>query len=189
MLVRMRHHISGGRADGRPWPVPVPGDVSSGLIEVSDTEGADLVRGEMAQPGDPFAADRLAEMGVDSPFARYVPEVIPDDPPGPPEPAFRPGRERPQPGPGPAAVPPPEVSPLAAASPVAEVAGGHAATQAAVFAPEVPSAESPGTGPPPAPGAPKQAWIDYAVTAHGADVHAASNMTKADLMSRYGGRM
>jgi hypothetical protein len=40
----------------------------------------------------------------------------------------------------------------------------------------------------PGPGDPKQAWIDYAV-ASGADVHQAGAMTKADLMSRYGGRL
>jgi hypothetical protein len=40
----------------------------------------------------------------------------------------------------------------------------------------------------PSPGDPKQAWIDYAVT-QGADVHQAGAMTKADLMSRYGGRL
>jgi hypothetical protein len=40
----------------------------------------------------------------------------------------------------------------------------------------------------PSPGDPKQAWIDYAV-ASGADVHQAGAMTKADLMSRYGGRL
>lgn len=40
----------------------------------------------------------------------------------------------------------------------------------------------------PSPGDPKQAWIDYAV-ASGADVHEAGAMTKADLMSRYGGRL
>jgi len=41
----------------------------------------------------------------------------------------------------------------------------------------------------PAPSAPKQDWIDFAVQVHGADVHAATGMTKADLMSRYGGRL
>lgn len=40
----------------------------------------------------------------------------------------------------------------------------------------------------PGPGDSKQAWIDYAVT-QGADVHQAGSMTKADLMSRYGGRL
>ncbi len=41
----------------------------------------------------------------------------------------------------------------------------------------------------PAPSSPKQDWIDYAVREHGLDVHAAGAMTKADLMSRYGGRL
>jgi hypothetical protein len=49
-----------------------------------------------------------------------------------------------------------------------------------------------GTGTPaaaPGPSAPKQAWIDYAVNVHGADQATAAAMTKADLMSRYGGRL
>lgn len=41
---------------------------------------------------------------------------------------------------------------------------------------------------PPAPGDPKAAWIDYAVS-QGADRDVATAMTKADLMSRYGGRL
>lgn len=40
----------------------------------------------------------------------------------------------------------------------------------------------------PAPGDPKQAWVDYAV-ASGAGPDEAAAMTKADLMSRYGGRL
>lgn len=49
--------------------------------------------------------------------------------------------------------------------------------------------EEPGGEAEPAPSAVKQEWVDYAVRAHGADVHEASAMTKADLMSRYGGRL
>lgn len=41
----------------------------------------------------------------------------------------------------------------------------------------------------PPPSATKQEWVDYAVSKRGADVHEASAMTKADLMSRYGGRL
>lgn len=40
----------------------------------------------------------------------------------------------------------------------------------------------------PAPSDPKQAWVDYAV-AQGLDWDTASRMTKADLQSRYGGRL
>ena len=42
--------------------------------------------------------------------------------------------------------------------------------------------------PPPAPGDPKQAWVDYAVS-QGAGPETAGRMSKADLMSRYGGRL
>lgn len=40
----------------------------------------------------------------------------------------------------------------------------------------------------PAPSAPKQDWIEYAVS-QGADPEMAARMTKVDLMSRYGGRL
>lgn len=40
----------------------------------------------------------------------------------------------------------------------------------------------------PAPSDPKQAWVDYAI-AQGLDWDTASRMTKADLQSRYGGRL
>lgn len=52
--------------------------------------------------------------------------------------------------------------------------------------------EAAGTGPAevtaPAPADVKQAWVDYAVS-QGADPGQAAAMTKADLMSRYGGRL
>lgn len=54
-----------------------------------------------------------------------------------------------------------------------------------VTAPVMVDAPSPDS---PSPGSPKQEWVDYAVS-QGADVHAAGGMTKADLMSRYGGRL
>jgi hypothetical protein len=43
-------------------------------------------------------------------------------------------------------------------------------------------------GLPPAPGDPKQAWVDYAVT-QGMPADDASRMTKADLQSRFGPRL
>lgn len=45
------------------------------------------------------------------------------------------------------------------------------------------------TGNAPAPSATKQEWVDYAVRERGMDVHEAGAMTKADLMSRFGGRL
>lgn len=41
----------------------------------------------------------------------------------------------------------------------------------------------------PSPSAPKQAWVDYAVSTGKIDVHAAQAMTKADLMHDFGGRL
>jgi hypothetical protein len=41
---------------------------------------------------------------------------------------------------------------------------------------------------PPAPGDPKQAWVDYAIS-QGLGWDEASRMTKADLQSRYGSRL
>jgi hypothetical protein len=72
-----------------------------------------------------------------------------------------------------------------------EVSGDGTAESAQAGEPDAagePAAEGEQAGDAPAPSAPKQAWVDYAVS-KGADVHAASNSTKADLMSRYGGRL
>jgi len=155
MLVRMIFKISGGRADGRDWPDP-RGE-SGGLIEVPDLEGADLVRGGMAQPGDNFAADRLREMGV----LTAVPESAAEEPAAEPEPA-----------------PEPAAEPDVAAAPEAAAADAAAASGEAEAGP--PS--------PPAPHDNKAKWIDYAVS-QGEDPDTAPAMTKADLMSKYGGRM
>jgi hypothetical protein len=47
---------------------------------------------------------------------------------------------------------------------------------------------APPAGLPPAPGDPKQAWVDYAVT-QGMAPEDATRMTKADLQSRFGPRL
>ncbi len=63
---------------------------------------------------------------------------------------------------------------------------GEAQVPEPVFAPGGPI---PGDGPePPKPADPKQAWMDYAVT-QGMTEDQAGMMTKADLMSRFGGRL
>lgn len=63
--------------------------------------------------------------------------------------------------------------------------------------PELPQEPAPEAGPEsapapeagrPSPADPKQAWVDYAI-AQGLDWDTASRMTKADLQSRYGGRL
>lgn len=43
MRVAMLHHISGGR-EGQPWPL------KGGELDVSDDEGADLIRINAARP-------------------------------------------------------------------------------------------------------------------------------------------
>jgi hypothetical protein len=65
------------------------------------------------------------------------------------------------------------------AEPAADPGPGHVTAPVTVDVPR---------GSAPAPSAAKQEWVDYAVS-QGADVHAAGNMSKADLMSRYGGRL
>lgn len=55
--------------------------------------------------------------------------------------------------------------------------------------PAEPDAVQPAPVVAPPPSAPKQAWIDYAIQACDADPAEAGAMTKADLMSRYGGRL
>ncbi len=58
---------------------------------------------------------------------------------------------------------------------------------ASALAPEAEPA-APVAGEAPAPGDPKQAWVDYAVT-QGMAADDASRMTKADLQSRFGPRL
>jgi hypothetical protein len=157
--VRMVVGISGERHDGRRWPL------AGTVITVPDWEAEDLIRGQNA-----------VDAGQD------------DDEPAVPPPV--PAQARPEsqvegerlaaqaaaehaawqetlPSP----VAPPEVSAVAEISPVARV-----------------SAAEPDTGIAPPPSAPKQAWIDFAVS-QGATADQAGSMTKADLMSRYGGRL
>ena len=84
MLIRMLMEMPGGRVDGRVWPT------MGGVLEVSDAEGFDLVRGETAAPGDNFAADRLREMGIED---RHLSgEPVPEPAPGG---DLRPGLPRP----------------------------------------------------------------------------------------------
>lgn len=73
-------------------------------------------------------------------------------------------------------------------SPPAEGAGVHKVTAESDAPIEVTQEDGAAAGAP-APSAPKQDWIDFAVQVHGADVHEVTGMTKADLMSRYGGRL
>jgi hypothetical protein len=171
--VRMLLYISGGRWDGRDWPP------ANETIEVPDWEAADLTRGRLAVYADDDHAlpVRPAEPGQAS------------EPEPEPEQASEPG-------------PVPEMDPGTLASPADTAAGASAppagdqsetgqaegATEPAEpeAEPDVAAAGDPVAAP--APAAVKQAWIDYAVS-QGATPEEAAAMTKADLMSRYGGRL
>jgi len=89
--------------------------------------------------------------------------------------------------------PPPPPAPY---TPPAEPAATMVSEPAFTAAGPVPAAPAPEPEPEPepeevsspAPGDPKQAWIEYAVS-QGAKPDVAAAMTKVDLMSRYGGRL
>lgn len=156
MWIVMTLTISGGRADGRPWP-----DRLGAAIDVPREEGEHLVK-----VGQAFEV---------APPAGVQATLIP-------APAADPVSE-------PAAT---------AAGPVPETAAGAqaAAASAGVPAAEVPEpaaeeipAEAPADSPElPKPADSKQAWIDYAL-GQGASAAAVADATKADLMSRFGGRL
>lgn len=90
--------------------------------------------------------------------------------------------------------PPPPAPPVL--SPAGPVVSEPAATAAGPVTPEPAPEPAPGPEPEPepeelpAPGPadPKAAWIEYAIS-QGAKRDTAAAMTKADLMSRYGGRL
>jgi len=86
--------------------------------------------------------------------------------------------------PPPAPAPPPPLVP--APPPVAMMVSQPAATAAGPLPPPPPPEPEPPAAPGPAD--PKAEWIDYAVS-RGADPDMAGRMTKADLMSKYGGRL
>jgi hypothetical protein len=177
MLVRMRYQMSGGRHDGRPWPP------QGTTIEVPDWEGADLIRGEMAVAAGKDAKAVMDSLG-EQPVAGH-PSKVDARPPSQVE-----GEElaaqaaAEQEDAVASAEPPGELPGLAPDAADADGTGSEGDTAEGEDAAE--PTEAAGA---PGPSAPKQAWIDYAVGHQGADVHAATAMTKADLMSRYGGRL
>ena len=100
MWVRMRFQISGGRADGRDWPVVPPG-----VIDVPDDEGADLVStgkaDEVPAPAGALVASPPAPPPVEPPPAPPPVESPPAPPPVEPPPAPPPVPEPPAPEPEP----------------------------------------------------------------------------------------
>jgi hypothetical protein len=175
MRIKMLTHISGGRADDRPWP---PANTE---IDVPDHEGQDLVNGRLALYVGPSAPPPRAP-SPPPPGPVPVPAEpaavmvsTPAQTAAGPVPAAEPEIVIAPPGPGPVPEPVADVPPVP--EPVPEPV---------VNTPPVPEPEP--APEPPAPSDPKPAWIDYAVS-QGADRGIAAAMTKADLMSRYGGRL
>jgi len=177
--IAMRFYISGGRHDGRDWPEPgVP-------IEVPGWEGEDLVRGGLAV--------RLATPDSPAP-APGTPPPPHQQLPGQPSPQEA-GHAQTDAGQAAEAAQPDGTASREAAA-AAEPEGAPAGNEAggSPDEPGGPAAEPLVAAANPSPAAPgpsatKQAWIDHAVTAHGAELQEAQSMTKADLMSRYGGRL
>lgn len=186
-VVRMLQYISGGRHDGRDWPDPQRGD---GTIDVADWEAQDLIRGRLAVPAGGGTGGGAGSSAEPAPQA----EAPVHNEPG----AGAYAAPEPEPAPvavaEPAPVAPPEVSPVTEVSPVAGVAPSPAA--------ELPGVPDAATLPepveetvmeelpagPPNPHDIKQRWVDYAIT-RGEDPAIARDMTKADLMSKHGGRL
>jgi hypothetical protein len=174
MIIAMTITTSGGRHDDRPWP---PAGVP---LEVEDWEGEALV----AQHN---AVDLTGQVTRDqlAPGSR-LPETAYITPPAPvSEPALTasgPVREDPPPEPR---EPPPDDPPGShPASPPDELLREHLATDDD----RQDSPPEPVQDDPPKPADPKQDWIDYAVS-QGMGADQAAAMTKADLMSRFGGRL
>jgi hypothetical protein len=165
MIIAMTISMSGGRWDDRPWPgIGIP-------FEVPDEEGEGLIRWhhavKIADSPEPVKEHVTAPAPVSLPAetaAGPVPEALP-------------------------AVE--ETPPVVKAAPDHEWYSPPDAVADEEPDPESPAAvqdEVPAVAEPPKPADPKQAWIDYAVV-QGLDADAASAMTKADLMSRFGGRL
>lgn len=183
--IRMRHQISGARHDGRAWPPP---DTD---FEVPEWEAHDLFRGGHADPAGQAAKDSWkAEQERATADDRHPSKLNRDPRPVSQVEAETPGAELA------GAMPEAEVRGTGEGAEEGEPDGGahRAGAESGMPAVVTGGAEEqgrPGPGSPdgaPAPSAPKQAWVDYAVS-QGADVHAANGMSKADLMSRYGGRL
>jgi hypothetical protein len=158
--VRMVVGISGERHDGRRWPP------AGTVLTVPDWEAEDLIRGQNAVPvsqADDVPAAPPPVVSDPRPESQAAGEQLAAKAAAEEEAA---GDET-----APTPVVPPEISAVAQVSPLARVSGAE-----------------PDPGITPIPSAPKQAWIDYAI-AQGATTEDASSMTKADLMSRYGGRL
>ena len=163
MLVRMLTHISGGR-NGVPWPP------AGGTIEVPDDEGASLIRAEVA-----VASGRDAKAVMDSLAEQPTPghpSKLDARPPSQVEGEKLAAEAAAEQESATAAEgePPGELPSLAPDVADKDEAGGAGNAEDDAAEP-TPVAEAPG------PSAPKQAWIDYAIST-GADPDAAAAMTR-----------
>jgi hypothetical protein len=185
--VTMTVSMSGGGPGGRDWR-----DYPAGAsLDVADWEAEDLIRiglavagPDRAEPEEPAAPEVAAP--AEAPAAESEPGAgAAAEETG--------GAESMEDGTG--------VSPLAQVSPLAETAGTAAGVTEAKPEPPPPAPEPPPAPAPepeqlptqapvlrPMPSDVKQLWIDYAVS-QGEDREQAHSMTKADLMSKYGGRL
>ena len=135
--IRLRETLSGGRADGRPWPV------AGEVVDVPDWEYDHCIAAGWAEHADPPAPPKAAKA--------KEPEKTPE--------------------------------------PVLEVnEAGHPTGNLVQPEPEKASAPEPEPAEPPRPSDPKPDWVDYAAD-RGLARDKAEAMSKADLMSRYGGRL
>jgi hypothetical protein len=191
MIIAMLISMSGGRDDDRPWPgVNLP-------FEVTDIEGEGLVRWGNAQnlTAQGWTLDKI-------PPHMRLPGTVHVSAPGPVSlPAGTAAGPADNPPAPPADNPPAPDPPLPRVHDLPEDPRPASMTQPVDTEMLGVDDDDPGVDgepdddPPerPKPADPKQAWIDYAVS--GAPVAdripepQASGMSKADLMSRYGGRL
>lgn len=162
MRIRMTSSIPGQYDDGRPWPP------AGGEIDVAEDHGRDLILGG-------HAVNAYAPAAVTPPVLPFVSE--------PSSTAA---------GPGTAAGPTLETivrAGTATAPAAATVPEPEAVAKAAAAIPDPEPEPDPAS--PPSPADPKADWTEYAVSQAKtpAEAETARNMTKADLMSRYGGRL
>jgi hypothetical protein len=188
--VRMTITISGGRADGRDWP-----DRWGDAIDLPEEEALPLIRaGNAIQVDPPEAARPLPPPASQVPAPQSEPAGTARGPviaggtsfmPTGPAPVVEadPARLTPVSDPHAFAQMEPAVPGDAIASTFAEYAQGGAIGDDD----DVPPLPADGMNQP-KPADPKQAWVDYAM-AHGETEDEANMQTKAQLMSKYGGRL
>ena len=193
MIIAMLISMSGGRDDDRPWP---PSGADAVPFEVTDEEGAGLVKwGHAVDVSKQFKLDDIP------PHLRLpqVPHVAAPAPVSlPAETAAGPADNSPDP-PEAGRYDPPDAGWEDPPAEPADLAGGDGYVNdgpggggGELAEPEDSGPEDDGEPPePPKPADPKQAWFDYATATDpgGMAGKKIDDVTKADLMSKYGGRL